>query len=53
MDDIKRDFLSDHEAEKKLEETGFFKAGGDLALDSCPFCGSSEVVYEKYLRGTR
>ena len=49
MDEIKRALLDDHEAEKKLEETGFFKASGDLSLDSCPFCGSSEVVYEKYL----
>ena len=49
MDEIKRALLDDHEAEKKLEETGFFKASGDLSLDSCPFCGSSEVVYEKHL----
>ena len=49
MDEIKRALLDDHEAEKKLEETGFFKASGDLSLESCPFCGSSEVVYEKYL----
>ena len=52
MDDIKRDILGDHEAKKKLEETGFFKAGGDLSLDSCPFCGSSDVAYERYLHTT-
>lgn len=30
-------------------ETGYFKASGDLALCRCPFCGSENVVYERYL----
>ena len=49
MDEIKRAMLGDQEAERRLTETGYFKASGDLALCRCPFCGSSEVVYEKYL----
>ena len=32
-----------------LTETGYFKASGDLALCRCPFCGSEDVVYERYL----
>ena len=46
---IKRALLGDHEAAKRLTETGYFTANGDLSLDSCPFCGSSDVVYERYL----
>ena len=49
MDDIKLAMLGDHEAAKRLTEEGYFKADGDLYLDRCPFCGSSNVVYEKYL----
>ena len=49
MDDIKLAMLGDHEAAKRLTETGYFTANGDLSLDSCPFCGSSDVVYERYL----
>ena len=40
MDDIKRALLGDKEAAKRLTETGYFKASGDLALCRCPFCGS-------------
>ena len=36
-------------AAKRLTETGYFKASGDLALCRCPFCGSEDVVYERYL----
>ena len=49
QNDVKRALLGDHEAAKRLTETGYFTANGDLSLDSCPFCGSSDVVYERYL----
>ena len=49
MDDIKLALLGNKEAAKRLTEEGYFKADGDLYLDRCPFCGSSNVVYEKYL----
>ena len=49
MEDIKRAMLEDQEAERRLTETGYFKASGDLALCRCPFCGSEDVVYEIYL----
>ena len=49
MDDIKLAVLGDKEAAKRLTETGYFKASGDLALCRCPFCGSENVVYERYL----
>lgn len=49
MDDIKLAMLGSKEAAKRLTETGYFTANGDLSLDSCPFCGSSDVVYERYL----
>lgn len=48
MDDIKA-MLGNGEAAKRLTETGYFKASGDLALCRCPFCGSENVVYERYL----
>ena len=48
MDDIKRALLGDHEA-AKVTGVGYFKPIGDLSLESCPFCGSKEVVYERYL----
>ena len=47
--DIRLALLGDHEAAKRLTETGYFKASGDLALCRCPFCGSEDVVYERYL----
>ena len=47
--DIRAAMLGDHEAAKRLTETGYFTASGDLSLDSCPFCGSSDVTYERYL----
>lgn len=47
--DVKLAILGDHEAAKRLTETGYFKASGDLALCRCPFCGSEDVVYERYL----
>ena len=34
---------------KRLTDVGCFKASGDLALCRCPFCGSEDVVYERYL----
>ena len=49
MCDITLALLGDHEAAKRLTETGYFKASGDLALCRCPFCGSENVVYERYL----
>ena len=49
MNEIKRAMLEDQEAAKRLTETGYFKASGDLALCRCPFCGSEDVVYERYL----
>ena len=49
MDDIKLAQLGNKEAAKRLTETGYFKASGDLALCRCPFCGSENVVYERYL----
>ena len=49
MTDEKRALLGDHEAAKRLTETGYLKASGDLALCRCPFCGSENVVYERYL----
>ena len=49
QNDVKRALLGDHEAAKRLTETGYFKASGDLALCRCPFCGSEDVVYERYL----
>lgn len=49
MTDKQRAILGDHEAAKRLTETGYFKASGDLALCRCPFCGSEDVVYERYL----
>lgn len=49
MDDIKLAQLGDKEAAKRLTDAGYFTANGDLSLDSCPFCGSSDVVYERYL----
>lgn len=39
MDDIKSALLGDKEAAKRLTETGYFTASGDMSLDSCPFCG--------------
>lgn len=47
--DIRLALLGDHEAAQRLAETGYFKASGDLALCRCPFCGSENVVYERYL----
>ena len=41
--------MTDEETKKYLTKTGYFKANGDLHLDKCPFCGSSDVVYERYL----
>ena len=49
MDDIKLTLLGNHEAAKRLTDAGYFKASGDLALCRCPFCGSEDVVYERYL----
>lgn len=49
MDDVELALLGSKEAAKRLTETGYFTANGDLSLDSCPFCGSSDVVYERYL----
>ena len=49
MDDVRAALLEDHEAAKRLTDAGYFKADGDLRLERCPFCGSSNVVYEKYL----
>ena len=49
MDDVKLALLGDKEAEKRLTDAGYFKASGDLALCRCPFCGSEDVVYERYL----
>ena len=49
MADKQKALLGDHEAAKRLTETGYFKASGDLALCRCPFCGSEDVVYERYL----
>ena len=49
MTDEMRALLGDHEAAKRLTEVGYFKADGDLCLERCPFCGSDNVVYEKYL----
>ena len=49
MDDVRAALLGDHEAAKRLTEKGYFKASGDLALCRCPFCGSEDVVYERYL----
>lgn len=53
MDDIKLAMLGNKEAAKRLTETGYFTASGDLSLDSCPFCGSSDVAYERYLHTAR
>ena len=47
MDDKTRAMLGDHEAAKRLTETGYFRASGELRLLGCPFCGG-EAVYEKY-----
>ena len=49
MDDIKLAMLGNREAAKRLTDAGYFKASGDLALCRCPFCGSEDVVYERYL----
>lgn len=49
MTEEKRAPLGDHEAAKRLTDAGYFKASGDLALCRCPFCGSVDVVYERYL----
>ena len=49
MDDVRAALRGDKEAANRLTETGYFTANGDLSLDSCPFCGSSDVVYERYL----
>lgn len=49
MDDVKAALLGVKEAAKRLTEAGYFKASGDLALCRCPFCGSEDVVYERYL----
>lgn len=49
MDDVKLALLGNQEAARRLTETGYFQAYGDLRLEKCPFCGSAEVVYEKYL----
>ena len=46
---VRRALLGDHEAAKRLTDVGYFKASGDLALCRCPFCGSEDVVYERYL----
>ena len=48
-DDVRAALLGDHEAAKRLTEKGYFTENGDLSLDSCPFCGSEDVVYERYL----
>ena len=48
-DDIRLALLGDQDTAKRLTETGYFKASGDLALCRCPFCGSEDVAYEKYL----
>ena len=47
--DIRAASCSPSMAAKRLTETGYFTASGDLSLDSCPFCGSSDVAYERYL----
>ena len=47
--DIRAALLGDKEAAKRLTETGYFTASGDMSLDSCPFCGSSDVAFERYL----
>ena len=49
MDDVRAALRGDHEAAKRLTDAGYFKASGDLALCRCPFCGSEDVVYERYL----
>ena len=49
MTEEKRALLGGHEAAKRLTDAGYFKASGDLALCPCPFCGSEDVVYERYL----
>ena len=49
MDDIKLALLGSNAAAKRLTDAGYFKASGDLALCRCPFCGSEDVVYERYL----
>lgn len=49
MTDTEKALLGDREAAKRLTEAGYFKASGDLALCRCPFCGSEDVVYERYL----
>lgn len=49
MTEERRALLGDHEAAQRLTDAGYFKADGDLRLERCPFCGSSNVVYEKYL----
>ena len=49
MNDIKLAMLGSKEAAKRLTDAGYFTANGDLSLDSCPFCGSSDVAYERYL----
>lgn len=49
MDDVKLAVLGSKEAAKRLTDAGYFKASGDLAFCRCPFCGSVDVVYERYL----
>ena len=50
---IKLAMLGNREAAKRLTDAGYFKASGDLALYRCPFCGSEDVVYERYLHVAR
>lgn len=47
MNDVTRALHGDHETVKRLTETGYFRASGELSLLGCPFCGG-EAVYEKY-----
>lgn len=49
MTNEKAALLGSKEAAKRLTDAGYFKASGDLALCRCPFCGSEDVVYERYL----
>lgn len=49
MNDIKLAMLGSKEAAKRLTDVGYFKASGDLALCRCPFCGSEDAAYERYL----
>ena len=50
MDDKTLVLLKDKIALEQLMQEGYFKASGDLSLLPCPFCGSRDVYYEKYIR---